>query len=102
MSLGFKLQGMGSFIPNWYVNIEYKTTEDKLELYKPLFLNLCSMYCGIFVNIIIILICCNHSFFLQMNHYLERTLHTVELQKEKLFDLQLIESLGKVFPDVSF
>uniref|UniRef100_A0A8W8M9M4 AAA+ ATPase domain-containing protein n=1 Tax=Magallana gigas TaxID=29159 RepID=A0A8W8M9M4_MAGGI len=36
---------------------------------------------------------------LEMNHYLERTLHTVELQKEKLFDLQLIESLGKVFPD---
>lgn len=41
-------------------------------------------------------------FFLQMNHYLERTLHTVELQKEKLFDLQLVESLVKVFPDVSF
>lgn len=41
-------------------------------------------------------------FFLQMNHYLERTLHTVELQKEKLFDLQLVESLGKVFPDVGF
>ncbi|XP_078321878.1 dynein heavy chain domain-containing protein 1-like isoform X7 [Crassostrea virginica] len=36
---------------------------------------------------------------LEMNHYLERTLHVVELQKEKLFDLQLIESLGKVFPD---
>lgn len=63
MSLGFKLQGMGIFIPNWYVNIEYKTTEDKLEVYKPLFLNLCSMYCGIFVNIIIIVICCNYSFF---------------------------------------
>lgn len=37
MSLGFNLQGMESFIPNWYVNIKYKTTEDRLEVYKPLF-----------------------------------------------------------------
>lgn len=39
---------------------------------------------------------------LQFNHYLERILQSVDLQKEKLFDLQLGESLGKVFPDVSW
>lgn len=100
MSLGFKLQGLGSFIPNWYVNIKYKTTEDKLELYKPLFLNFVLWYFCIYNNHRNMLQ--SFFFFLQMNHYLERTLHTVELQKEKLFDLQLIESLGKVFPDVSF
>ncbi|XP_056008158.1 dynein heavy chain domain-containing protein 1-like [Ostrea edulis] len=36
---------------------------------------------------------------LEFNHYLERILQSVDLQKEKLFDLQLGESLGKVFPD---
>ncbi|XP_062587861.1 dynein heavy chain domain-containing protein 1-like, partial [Saccostrea cucullata] len=35
---------------------------------------------------------------LEMSHYLERILHTVNLHKEKLFDLQLVESLAKVFP----
>lgn len=69
---------MGSFIFNWYVNIKYKIIEDKLEVYKFLFLNLCFMYSGIFVNIIIILICCNYFFFLQMNYYLERIFYIVE------------------------
>jgi hypothetical protein len=36
----------------------------------------------------------------QVYHYLERLIHHAENNKEKLFDLQIADSLSKIFPQV--